>query len=116
MKTKSGLATPASRSACSAASRPARFGLWCRLMPTPAVVVMGIPPSPQVHISLEEVVWHLLVAAPSRPYNKHTGRCLRVGSGEAPAGESWQDDANRATYGRRYTNLYSRLRISASRR
>jgi hypothetical protein len=32
-------------------------------MPTPAVVVMNIPP--QVHVSLGKVVRHLSVAAPS---------------------------------------------------
>src|SRR3712207_2918081 len=35
---------------------PATFELWWRLMPTAAVVVMGIPPSPQVHVSLGKVV------------------------------------------------------------
>jgi hypothetical protein len=34
-------------------------------MPTPALVVMSIPPSPQVHVSLGKVVRHLSVAAPS---------------------------------------------------
>ena len=36
-------------------------------------------------------------------------------AGERRRGESWRDTANQATYGRRYTNLLSRLRISTSR-
>src|SRR5919107_6459295 len=68
MKTKSGLATPAFSSACSAASRPATLGLWCRLMPTPALVVMGVPPPAcYEHHNLGREERHLL----RRPISPH---------------------------------------------
>src|SRR5918998_2865814 len=67
MKTKSGLSTPAFSSACSAASRPATLGLWCRLMPTPALVVMGVPPACYEHHNLGREERHLL----RRPISPH---------------------------------------------
>src|SRR5918998_1226093 len=67
-KTKSGLSTPAFSSACSAASRPATLGLWCRLMPTPALVVMGVPPPAcYEHHNLGREERHLL----RRPISPH---------------------------------------------
>src|SRR5215207_5503012 len=66
-KTKSGLSTPAFSSACSAASRPATSGLWCRLMPTPALVVMGVPPACYEHHNLGREERHLL----RRPISPH---------------------------------------------
>src|SRR5215212_7046513 len=67
MRTKSGLSTPAFSSACSAASRPATLGLWCRLMPTPALVVMGVPPACYEHHNLGREERHLL----RRPISPH---------------------------------------------
>src|SRR5215208_160061 len=67
MKTRSGLLTPALYSACSAASRPAMLGLWCRLIPTPAVVAMDVPP-PQEHLSLGGGEQHLLCRSFSSPH------------------------------------------------
>src|SRR5215211_5749548 len=83
-KTKSGLSTPAFSSACSAASRPATLGLWCRLMPTPALVVMGVPPpARQEHLSLRKGVQHLsdelslLTMRQRLVVCMHTGQCQR---------------------------------------
>src|SRR5918998_3610174 len=67
IKTKSGLLRPAFCSACSAASRPATLGLWCRLMPTPALVVMGVPPACYEHHNLGREERHLL----RRPISPH---------------------------------------------
>src|SRR3712207_6530287 len=59
MKTKSGFSRPAFSSACLAASRPATLGLRWWLMPTPALVVMGVPPPVcYEHLSLGRVVQH----------------------------------------------------------
>src|ERR671915_2038706 len=67
MKTKSGLSTPAFSSACSAASRPATLGLCCRLKPTPALVVMDVPPACYEHHNLGREERHLL----RRPISPH---------------------------------------------
>src|ERR671920_853602 len=79
MSTKSGLLTPAFLSACSAASRPATLGLWWRLMPTPALVAMCVPPpTPQDHLSLGRVARHLSSGEDyvSSPYKEAALVCL----------------------------------------
>jgi hypothetical protein len=67
MKTKSGLAMPAFSSACPAASRPAMFGLWWRLVPTPALVVISVPPACWEHLSLGRFARHLSLALAGLP-------------------------------------------------
>src|SRR5215218_9245283 len=94
MKTKSGLATPAFFSACSAASRPATLGLWCRLMPTPALVVMGVlSPARQDHLSLGGVARHLLRRPISPHHRAGSGGCLAILIRSRISGQSRSEEA-----------------------
>src|SRR5215211_7453745 len=86
MKTKSGLAMPAFLSPCSAASRPATFGLWWCLVPTPALVVMSVPPDCQEHLSLGRFARHLSLTLPGLPVVSAAIHRLSSVRGEAQAG------------------------------
>jgi hypothetical protein len=70
----------------SVETRPWRirtFGLWWSLVPTPASIVMSVPPAHQEHLSLGRLARHLSLALPSLPVVCVAIHCLYPVRGEA---------------------------------
>jgi hypothetical protein len=70
----------------SVETRPWRirtFGLWWSLVPTPASIVMSVPPAHQEHLSLGRLAPHLSLALPSLPVVCVAIHCLYPVRGEA---------------------------------
>jgi hypothetical protein len=61
------------------------FGLWWSLVPTPASIVMSVPPARQEHLSLGRLARHLSLALPGHPVVCVAIHCLYPVRGEAQA-------------------------------